>query len=328
MPGLETASVARQVVRALRGRRSQVWLSRRLGYRSNVVYRWEAGLRAPSAAEVLRLALRVGVDVEAALRTFDPTLADEAAALGSVGDEVHLRGWLAALRRGRRLAEVAQRAGLSTPVVQRLFAGRTTASFEVVLALVDALEDRLVDFVGALVPLAAVPALGPRLLALAAQREQSFRLRWTEAVLAALEVHGADPAPQVEGIAARLSLGEPLVREILDALVATGGLQRRAGRWAVPAERRVDTTVDRARHQTQARFWAEAALGVEGPAAARGYLVLSCAEADLAALFELHRRVHADTVELVARSPAERVLVVSIQTVALDGRPLPSRRRG
>ena len=52
--------IARGLLRELRGRRSQVQWSRRLGYRSNVAYAWESGRRWPTAAETLRAAGRSG----------------------------------------------------------------------------------------------------------------------------------------------------------------------------------------------------------------------------------------------------------------------------
>ena len=36
-------AIAADLVRALRGGRTQAELSRRLGYRSNIVHRWESG---------------------------------------------------------------------------------------------------------------------------------------------------------------------------------------------------------------------------------------------------------------------------------------------
>ena len=45
---------ARQLLRALRGKRSQVAFSRRLGYRGNPIADWEAGRRTPTAQEMLR----------------------------------------------------------------------------------------------------------------------------------------------------------------------------------------------------------------------------------------------------------------------------------
>ena len=63
--------VARQVLRAIRGRRSQVAFSRRLGYRGNAVADWEAGRRFPTAARFLEACERAGIDVAGALYAFD-----------------------------------------------------------------------------------------------------------------------------------------------------------------------------------------------------------------------------------------------------------------
>src|SRR5262245_38605960 len=58
---MDHEALAKELIRALRGKRSQVALSRRLKHRSNVLYAWEAGLRAPTAAGFLDLAKRVGI---------------------------------------------------------------------------------------------------------------------------------------------------------------------------------------------------------------------------------------------------------------------------
>src|ERR1051325_1235079 len=70
-----------ELIRALRGKRSQAALSRRLGYKTNILYIWEAQKGAPTGAGFLQLAERVGVDVKAALvhfyRTPPPWLSKE-----------------------------------------------------------------------------------------------------------------------------------------------------------------------------------------------------------------------------------------------------------
>ncbi|HVZ32321.1 MAG TPA: helix-turn-helix transcriptional regulator, partial [Polyangiaceae bacterium] len=50
---LNYEDLARDFIRALRGGRSQAALSRRLGFRTNVLYAWESGRRWPTAAVVL-----------------------------------------------------------------------------------------------------------------------------------------------------------------------------------------------------------------------------------------------------------------------------------
>ena len=64
--------VARELMRSLRGARSQVALSRRLGYRTNAAYSWEAGRDFPTAARFFEVAARVGTDVGAALDRLSP----------------------------------------------------------------------------------------------------------------------------------------------------------------------------------------------------------------------------------------------------------------
>ena len=75
--------VARQLIRAIRGHRSQEAFSRRLGYSSNPVADWEAGRRYPTAAETLRACRLAQIDVAAAFQRFS---AQEAGLLGE-GDE-------------------------------------------------------------------------------------------------------------------------------------------------------------------------------------------------------------------------------------------------
>ena len=52
----------RELLRALRGHRSQVAFARWLGFRSNVPAAWEGGHRCPDAVELFRVCARVKVD--------------------------------------------------------------------------------------------------------------------------------------------------------------------------------------------------------------------------------------------------------------------------
>ena len=67
---MDYTKIAREFLTELRGKRSQVAWSRRLGYRSNVAYAWESGRRWPTAAETLRACARARIDVPAALTRF------------------------------------------------------------------------------------------------------------------------------------------------------------------------------------------------------------------------------------------------------------------
>ena len=65
---VDTEAVARELVRTLRGARSQRAVSRHMQYTTNVVYLWESGRRYPTGAATLWLAHRTGVDVAGGLR--------------------------------------------------------------------------------------------------------------------------------------------------------------------------------------------------------------------------------------------------------------------
>lgn len=68
--GMELEVVARQLLRAVGGKRSRVAFARKLGYRGNPVADWEASRGSPTAAEALRACEAAGIDVVAAFARF------------------------------------------------------------------------------------------------------------------------------------------------------------------------------------------------------------------------------------------------------------------
>jgi len=70
MSEVDTHLLAREFLVSLRGKRSQVAWSRRLGYRSNVAYTWEAGRRFPTVAETFRAVQRSGLDLRSCMEDF------------------------------------------------------------------------------------------------------------------------------------------------------------------------------------------------------------------------------------------------------------------
>ena len=64
------ARVSADWLRLLRGKRSQRGFSKRLGYASNIAYRWESGACFPLARQVYALAKREGAAGRVALTSF------------------------------------------------------------------------------------------------------------------------------------------------------------------------------------------------------------------------------------------------------------------
>src|ERR1700709_1636540 len=69
-PSVDVRALAADWLRALRGRRSQVAFSRRLGYRSNIAYRWEAKRCFPSASGTFQMVAALGGNVAHSLSAF------------------------------------------------------------------------------------------------------------------------------------------------------------------------------------------------------------------------------------------------------------------
>ena len=185
--GVVVEEAARQLLRAIRGRRSQIAFSRWLGYKGNVAAKWEAGKRYPVFGEVLRAAARVGVDVPGALQRFH---APSAGAWSSEAPQ-EVSTWLAAMLGSTSQTMVAERAGLSRQQVGRLVSGRSLGHLPEVMLLIDAMTGRLPDLIGELVPIDEVPALAREANIRHALARLAFAHPWSSAAQAWLGPGGA-----------------------------------------------------------------------------------------------------------------------------------------
>jgi len=236
---MELELAARQLLRALRGPRSQAAFSRRLGYASNVAAKWESGRRMPVASEVLRACGRVGVDVAAAFTAFRSSTAP---LLGRCSD-AEVAAWLTAQRGGQALSAIAARAGCSRYRVSRFLGGQTRPRLPEFLALVQALTGRLPELVAQLVPIERVPALLSAHQQMQASRQAAFVQPWSSAVLALLATSAYRPPARASATALARTLGIPpeVALECLTLLRKAGVLASRRGRYQVRSSLVVDT---------------------------------------------------------------------------------------
>lgn len=305
---------ARQLLRALRGPRSQLAFSRRLGYLSPVAAAWEAGRRSPTGDELLRAATRTGVDVPGALARFHPA----SAGAWSPGPE-GLAAWLRALQGRTTQLELAQRTGLSRYSVGRALSGQTSLRLPDFLALVDALTGRAPDLVAELVDITLVPALEARWRA----SQRAARLAWDEpwSMAALMQVQVGLPAKGAEAALARaLDIPFPLAERCLQAL-AEAGLAGRGedGRWQVRATPSVQTP-DPETHRAWVRAWGEVAQArAERPESRVNLNVFSVSRADLARIRAIQEAAFAELRGVVAASePIEAVALVRWQLTELS----------
>jgi DNA-binding phage protein len=320
---MDVEIVAREFLTAIRGRRSQVAWSRRLGYRSNVAYTWEAGRRYPTIAETFRAIERSGLDLRGGLVRFHGN--ETPGWLVAHEDLATVEATAAFLRtlKGRTpTTEIARQAGLSRYAVTRWLSGQTQPRLPDFLTFLEAASLRLVDFVTSFVPPEQVPAVLPMWRRLEARRAGAGRHPWTQAVLRCLEVadYLALPRHEEGWIARRLGIPREEELRCMEHLLLTGQIEQDAGRYrAVPLA--VDTRRSPGLGQTLKAHWAR--VGVErieaGAPGQFSYNVFTCSAADFERIRAAHLAYYQTLRQIVAGSaPDEHVVVANVQLFQLD----------
>lgn len=324
--------LGRELLRALRGKRSQRAFSRWLGYRTNVAYAWESGRRAPTAAQTLRVAQRVRVDVRGALRRFfpnpppwleqiDPATREGVAAL------------LSELRGGTRVSALARRSGLSRYAVSRCLEGETEPRLPAFLRLVEAASLRLLDLLAVLVPPEALPSLRAHWDAQMTRRTLAQEVPWSQAVVRALELasYRALPAHRPGWIAELLGISPEEEARCLDRLARAGLVHWDGTHYAEERVTALDTRLDPEAGRRMRLHWAAVArrqIERERPGQF-SYNVFAVSRQDFERLRGMHLEYFRAMRALVAASGrSECVAVANVQLFELDERSVTSTSEG
>lgn len=307
-----------QFLRALRGKRSQGQLARRLGYRGNPITDWERGERFPTVHEVLRAAGLLGVDVAAAFANFAPGVD-----LTFVDGEWQVGAWLSALRGETPIAELAQRLSGSRFSVARWLHGRAKPRLPDFFRLLDAITHRLPEWVGSFVSLDGVPSLKPRFEAAQAAKHLAFDVPWSEAVLRLIETAGYRHARGRERyLATALGIEVTEVHACVARLLTAGVVEKRGGRLVPREQGAVDTQGGRQALHRLKRHWSQvAAERLQAPREPDyfAYNVVSVSAADLERIRERLRAAFREIRSLVAASrPEEKAALINLQVVTFS----------
>jgi hypothetical protein len=330
---LDYYQLSSELLRALRGRRSQAQLSRQLGYASNVVFDWESGRRQPTAAKAFALARRTGVDVGRALQEFlrEPVIRDKLDTARGVAQ------LMSDVRGTRRIVELATDLGCSRFAVSRWLYGSTEPKLPEFLAYMEHTTLRLLDFVATLVDVSVLSSVGAQWRELALARQLAYEVPWSQAVLRALELEEYRRLSQHDpGWIAR-TLGITVAEEArcLELLEQSGQVSRERGRLKLAQVRTVDTRADPARSRELRAFWARVATErfVAGADGEFAFNLFGVSEVDLDRIRQLQRAHFSELRAIVARSePTERVVLLNFQILPLTvtasqaPSPQPSQR--
>lgn len=326
------AEATSELLRALRGRRSQVAFSRRLGYASNVAADWESGRRAPTAEVLLHAMERVGIDVPAGFRAFHPASAD------ALADG--LPAWLEASRGQAAQREVAERSGFSRHQIRRWLSGEGKPRVPEFLRLVQALTGRAPDWVASFVDIERVPSLAARHNAARAAARLAYDHPWSAAIrmLIDSDAYRADPTDVF--LEASLGIGPEALRIAVGALLDAGLAARRDGALVPLSTFTADARASAEDHRRLKKHWSEvAAARLDAPR--EGDLVslnlATLSKADLERARQLQRAYFRELRSLVASSEPEQVAALFLmQTIVLTKEPRgaataaapPARRPG
>lgn len=316
--------LASELLRALRGRRSQPAFSRQLKYRSNVAYLWEAGRAYPSFEKTLHIARVTGVDPVAALRRFygESRLPDW---LRPRRIELPLMtlSFFEELRAGVAVAELSRRTGFTRFAIARWLDGRAEPRLPQALSLIEACSLRVLDFVAALVDPKRLPSFASAHSDLLAARRAAYELPFSLVVLHALELEDYRRLPRHQPgfLTQRLGLRPGEEESYLSALLAAGQIRDNGSHYEPTRIQVVDTRGDERRALGLRHYFFKLALDhvVKGRDSASGYNVFAVSRADYERIVELQRSYYAQLRSIVAASqPVEVIALASTHVLALS----------
>jgi len=319
---MDFARLAADWLRFLRGKRSQRAFSNRLGYGSNIAYRWESQICFPSAAQAFALAARFTPREQKPLAGFLGASPSELPEL-DLGSRAGIAELLRALRGKTKVVELARRSGLSRFSIARWLSGAAEPRLPEFLALVEAESFRVLDFLFHFVPVEQLPSVADEWRALQAARKAAYDVPWSHAVLRALELtdYTEQQRPRPGWIARRLGISRAEEARCLASLAAAQQIRKDGAHWVIAQTQTIDTRADPARGRKLKAEWLKVALarledGVQGTF---GYNLMAISKADFARLKALHLGYFREMQALVTDSePSECVVLFNTELFALD----------
>lgn len=314
------AQVAMELVRAVRGARTQKSLSRALGYRSNVLFSWESGRDAPSARKFFRLVRLTGAPPLQRLAGFGRPLPSICPS-----HREGMREYLNLIAGNRTRRDLALHLGRDRFAVGRWFRADSEIPLPEFLQVVELCTLALVDFIACLVDPRSLPSIAPLYARIEAARQAASEMPWSHAIvhMVDLPAYKALPRHQVGWFASRLGISVGDETQCLELLVRMGRLALTSGRYASTEDLSVDVRRDPEVTRKLASFWmARGAERVLIPGQGRfAFNTFGICRKDFDRLKDLQSRYFAELRAIVGESRApELVAVATFQLFSLAGR--------
>jgi hypothetical protein len=318
-------SLSSELLRALRGKRSQTAFSKRLGYRSNVAYAWESGRAWPTALDFFVILERSGRKLEPVLAAFF-RLPAGASAKADLRSARGIAVFLDDLRGQTAVIDLARATQRSRFAVARWLKGDAEPRLPDFLRLVECASLRLLDFLACFIDPSTLPSVAKLWRELETARRAAYELPWSHAVLRAIELpeYRKLRAHEPGFIAERLGISQEEEQRCIALLLETGQIKKQAKRLIPGAALTVDTRGDPTHSRAAKAFWTRVSLGrIEaGASGTFSYNLFSVSRADLERIRELHLAYFRELRRIVAASePAECIALANVHLLELDARP-------
>ena len=315
-------TAAKELVRALRGKRSQTACNRRLRHSSNALHTWETGTRFPTASDFLKLAKLARIDTEAALARFVSHSAHVEQPLTS---RAGFASWLEALAEGRSISELSRGLGRTRNTVARWLEAKTEPRLPDLLAYLELTQKQGLQFVAAFVDPMQLPSVRSAYRDLELQRNLAYGMPWANAVLRALELRAyrrlGEHRPGV--ISELIGVDLQVEEACLAALSQAGQIRKLRGKWHLANILSVDTRADPESNLKVKRHWASVAQQrLQGDALPKdslfSYNVFAVSDEGLARIKSLHLGYYERLRAVVAESHhPTRVVLANVQLCPL-----------
>jgi transcriptional regulator with XRE-family HTH domain len=324
MAEFSTSQASRELVRYLRGGRSQSAYSKSLGFGTNVVYTWESGRRFPEVSAFLRAAQLASVPVKDRVIHFLPGAASDLATArlshprGVQRLTLHLVG-----QASKR--ELARRVGVDRTTLARWLRGQTEPRLPEFLRLVDATTKRLLEFIGLFADPDQLPATRAAYRDLQVQQKLAYDLPWSHAILRALELAPYRALDRhVPGfLGGQIGIDVEQEERYLAELASAGQIRWDGSHWKLHRVLTVDTRQDPERNRQLKTHWARVALSRMGPGCAPqdalfSFNLFAISEQSFREIRELHLEYYDRVRAIIEESTSpDRVALLNLQLVPL-----------
>jgi len=320
--------LSRDLMRALRGERSQPAFSRALGFRSNAAYLWEHGRRYPEASAFLKAGLARDAELGRALAQFFGQPVEAFAGRRALSLRTVTRLVVQLLGTASK-REVAAQLGVDRTTLGRWCSGKTEPRLPQFLSLVQLGSQRLIEFISLFVDLSQLPSTRELYTYFLRQRRLAYELPRSHVVLRALELaaYQAEPVHDAALLAREVGASEAEVESCLAELEAAGQVARDGSHYRSAQILTIDTREEPEQNARLKAFWAREALErfeMKRSSAETlfSFNLFAISEEGFAQIRKLHLAYYDQARAIIEQSRrADRVVLMNLQLMPLRADP-------